>query len=176
MIILMVFISARTIQFTKACRQKMVLVYNVPKHQAIDIVKGRKYLFISDSSIHENIYLQNLNLQPARTAYRISATSSFISRAANTGILKLGSKKMILIDEAVVFVPTSKKVFVDIIVISKNPSITFRNLSMVFACKLWVFDSSNSLNRVRRWKKECEQLGLSYYDVVDKGAFVMNMD
>jgi competence protein ComEC len=68
------------------------------------------------------------------------------------------------------------KINADIIVISKTPSISIRNLSMVFNCRQWIFDSSNSSRKVNEWKNECEQLGLPYHAVVDKGAFVMNMD
>jgi len=176
LLILIFFVSIRTFHFIKAYKQKILLVYNVPQHQAIDLIEGRNYRFICDSSLFENNFLQNLYLQPVRISYRIFAERRSNYREESNVIFQLGSKKIIVMDQSVVFIPPASKVLADIIIISKNPSITIHNLQEVFNCRQWIFDSSNSSGKINKWKKECEQLGLPYHAVVDKGAFVMNMD
>ena len=175
LITLMFIITIRSIHFSKAYTQEILFVYNVPQHQAIDLVERRKYTFIADSIFLENILLQNQYLQSARIAYRTSA-ELFVEPPTNHAIFQLHSKKILVIDQSVTFELPVSKINADIIIISKNPSISIRNLSKAFNCRQWIFDSSNSVRKINEWKKQCEQLGLSYHAVVDKGAFVMNLD
>jgi len=176
LIALLSFITIRTFHFSKSYKQQLLVVYNVPKHQAIDFVKGREYIFICDSSLVESEVLQNFYLQPARTALRISPDMQLDCPKKNNHFFRLGSKRIIVIDQSTTFIPSASKVNIDIVIISKNPSIRIYNLAQSFTCRQWIFDSSNPGWKINKWKKECEQLGFPCHDVVDKGAFVMNMD
>lgn len=49
---LMVFISTRTIHLVESSRQKKLVVYNIAKKQAADIILGNKHIFIGDSSVN----------------------------------------------------------------------------------------------------------------------------
>ena len=39
-----------------------------------------------------------------------------------------------------------------------------------------VFDGSNPIWKLAYWKKDCDSLHIPYYDVTEKGAFVMNFN
>jgi competence protein ComEC len=41
--------------------------------------------------------------------------------------------------------------------------------------KLIVFDASNSLWKISKWKKECDALNLRFFSIKEQGAFVMNL-
>jgi competence protein ComEC len=41
--------------------------------------------------------------------------------------------------------------------------------------KLVIFEASNSLWKIEKWKKECDALNLPYYSIPEKGAFVFNI-
>jgi competence protein ComEC len=45
-------------------------------------------------------------------------------------------------------------------------------LASVFNCGQYVFDASNSLWKIDKWQKDCEELHLRSYSVPEKGAFV----
>jgi len=170
------FVTLRTFSFNKASSQKLILVYNLPKQEAIYFIGGRKYSCRCDSAVCKNGLIQNFYLQPARTIYRISPDYLLPVTQTDNVVVRLGSKKIIVIDRTISLTHPVSRIPVDIIILSKNPSVTIHNLSPALNCSLWVFDSSNSGRKINAWKKECDELGLSYYSIPDKGAFVMKAD
>jgi len=82
---------------------------------------------------------------------------------------------MLLIDRSLSFGPASQKIALDFIIISKNASIHIAQLAAVFDCGQYIFDASNSLWKIDKWRKECEELHLRSYSVSEKGAFVMDV-
>jgi competence protein ComEC len=79
-----------------------------------------------------------------------------------------------MIDTAKLYLPSPKKIFLDYMVISKNPKIKIRDLAQAFDCSHYIFDASNSLWKIEQWKKECEELHLQFHSVSEQGAFVIN--
>jgi competence protein ComEC len=64
----------------------------------------------------------------------------------------------------------------DIIIISKNPKLKMEQLNATFNCKQYVFDASNSLYKIEKWKRQCDSLKLIYYVVPEQGAFVCDIN
>ena len=71
---LLCFLSIRSWSFINARQQQQLIVYNLPKHQAIDFISGRSYFFKSDSSVYADDYLQNFHLKPSRIQHRMNIT------------------------------------------------------------------------------------------------------
>lgn len=149
----LVFTVIRTIDILNAMRQKRLIVYNIPQQQAIDIIDGQRYSFIGDST-DERL------LQPTRWLYRAEDEAN------------LTNPTILIIDKPMHLKPHPQKIPIDIIIISKNPSIKVTDLAKTFTWRHLVFDNSNSLRKLTRWQQECTQLGLPCYNVADKGAFV----
>lgn len=172
---LLFFTIVQTYAKWEVQQQNKLIVYNVPKFQAIDIIQGNSYQFIGDSILLEDELLQNFHLKPARVfmqlTKRVDSLSSIVQQEK---FFLLNSKRILLVDEAILFEASARKVDVDVIVISKNPKIRIAQLSAVFNCKQYVFDASNSLYRITKWKKECEALQLGCYSVPEKGAFIFS--
>ena len=84
-------------------------------------------------------------------------------------------KKIIMIDTAIVYKPTAKKINVDYIVISKNPGLYINQLAEVFNCNLYIFDSSNPMWKIDKWKKDCEELHLPFHSVPEQGAIITDL-
>ncbi len=176
LIALLCFVMIRSFSFWQSNHQQKMIVYNVPQHQAIDFVSGRDYVFRGDSILQEDGFLRNFHLKPSHIMNRISESDSVEDLFQANDIFPFGQKRILMVDQNISFDNPPTKTKVDIIIITKNPSLKIANLANVFDCNQWVFDSSNSSWKTSKWKKECEQLHLSCFDVVDKGAFVMNMD
>ncbi len=79
-------------------------------------------------------------------------------------------KKILLLDQNFTF-ESPRKIPVDLIVISKNPQVRISQLAAVFDCRQYVFDASNSVWKISKWKKDCDSLHLPNYSTLDKGAF-----
>lgn len=155
--------------------QKKIIVYNVPMHSAIDFIDGGQYQLVADSGILHDPLLQKYNLYPARIS--LSANNSrgvFDPIFHNNNFYQFYNKKLLVIDTAKLYLPSSQKISLDYVVISKNPKIKIRDLAQVFDCSQYIFDASNPLWKIEQWKKECEELHLQFHSVYEQGAFVIN--
>ena len=156
--------------------QQKIIVYNVPQHQAIDFVHGNKYIFHGDSVLLEDGMLQNFHLKPGRIALQLNnRTDSIQSITSYQPFYQFGNKKILIIDRPLVFEPLQQKIDVDIIIISKSPKLYIPQLAAVFNCNQYVVDASNSLWKIGKWKKDCEELHLQLHSIPEKGAFVLDL-
>ena len=156
--------------------QQKLIVYNVPQHQAIDLVKANHYKFIGDSILLQDGMLQNFHLKPGRIALQLNNRTNTIATCwQQKSFYQFGNKKFLIIDKPVVFEPLQQKIDVDIIIISKSPKLYIPQLAAVFNCKQYVADASNSLWKIGKWKKDCEGLHLRLHSVPEKGAFIVDL-
>ena len=123
-----------------------------------------------------NGLLQNFHLKPARISFGLnSAIDSFSTLFHQNLFYQFNNKRILLINEPLVFEPIQQKIDVDIIIISKNPKLYIPQLAKVFSCNQYVFDASNSLWKIGKWQADCSALHLQSYSVFEKGAFVLDL-
>lgn len=160
----------------KSSAQQKLIVYNVPQHQSIDFINGNAYKFIGDSILLADGMLQNFHLKPARIALQLNKKVDSLPALHQNGYFYLfDNKKILMIDNAIVFTRADQKIDIDYIIISKSPKLYIPELARVFNCSQFVFDGSNSLWKIAKWKKDCEQLHLRCYSVPEQGAFVADL-
>jgi len=168
---LLLFIALRTISFIDADKQKKIIVYNVPKYAAIDIIDGRKYRFIGDEDLEQNDFLRNFHIRPSRVLHRIQP----IGGASNLSSLQFYGRRILIINADVKFNLSSSKPAIDLLVLSKNPKIYIKDLLPVFNLKQIVVDGSVPSWKAKLWQKDCDSLRIPFYDVSERGAFVMKL-
>lgn len=172
----LVFVFLISFNKWQSYRQKKMIVYNIPRHKAIDFIQGNQYHFVGDNSLLEDRLLLNFHLKPARIFF-MSDNSLDLQNAffQDNHFYELHGKKIVMIDTALQYLPVIKKIAVDYIVISKNPQFTIMDLAQTFDCSYYVFDASNTLWKIDEWKKECEELHLHFHSVSGQGAFVTDL-
>ncbi|MEP6750863.1 MAG: ComEC/Rec2 family competence protein, partial [Bacteroidota bacterium] len=170
------FLSLRSYSFIGANQQQQLIVYNIPRYQAIDFINGRDYFFKGDTDLLTNKQLQNFDLNPSRTLYRINNAESIENFLSVSPVCMFNNKTIVLIDQHTGLGTATEKINADLIIISKNPSVRMSQLAEAFNCRQIVFDGSNAPWKVNKWKLEAAKLGLQCFYTVDNGAFVMNMD
>jgi len=74
-----------------------------------------------------------------------------------------------------VFLPLTNKITIEYIILSKNSRVSIPRLLETFTCKQFIFDASNSLWKIGKWKKDLEQLHLPFYSVPEQGAFIIEI-
>ncbi len=168
------YLGLRSIDIIKSQEQRKIIVYNVPKHTAIDVVEGNSYSFMGDSSLLEDSFLRNFHLKPSRIANRIS-TGLLRSISIERNLILSTSKKVVIVDQALPHGVPSQKKPADVIIITKNPRLYINQLLRHYDCKLIVFDASNPLWKIRLWKKDCDSLHLPHHSVPEQGAFEMDL-
>ncbi|MFI5153130.1 MAG: ComEC/Rec2 family competence protein [Chitinophagales bacterium] len=170
------FLCVRLASIEKASGQHLLVIYNIPHHQAVDCIIGRKSVFLGDKELNADQSLIKFYLWPTRVLYRINSVNLEGDETGKIHYFTWGRKKLLIIDSLTNLMAPSTRVSLDVLIISKNPKLTIKSLATVFDVGCWVFDRTNSGNAVRNWKKECEKFEFKYQDLSTSGAFVMNMD
>jgi competence protein ComEC len=170
------FFAIRSYSFMNAGSQKKIIVYNVPQHRAIDFIDGRSYLFYGDSDLLADDFVRNFHLRPSRISSRISSAPAINNLIVYGNYAGYKSMKILLADTAILFSIPENKQDVDLLIISKNPKLYISQINKAFNIKQVVFDGSVPAWKLNYWKKDCDSLHIPYYDVNEKGAFVMNLE
>lgn len=172
---MLLFFVFRTVDIWNARRQKKIIVYNIPKHSAIDIMIGQQYFFKGDSALQQNDLLQKFHLQPCRLLHRVINLNTTGKLLSEKNFFRFGNTSFLLIDQPLNLEGVTPKTSVDLIILLNNPTVSMAQLTSVFNCRQFVFDASNPAWKVARWQQECDQLRLPAFSVADQGAFVFNL-
>jgi competence protein ComEC len=169
---LLAFTILRSFSFAKANDRQQLIVYNIPRKQAIDIIDSRKYFFVGDSDLLANDFIRNFHIKPSRILHRIEPGER---PGSYQNLLVYRGKKILILRQTKQFSKFPTKLPVDLLIVSKNPKLYFNELSKTFSVKQVVFDGSCPAWKINHWKKDCDSLGIPFHDVSEKGAFVMTL-
>jgi competence protein ComEC len=176
MIALLVFGILRSASFYQSNQQQTFIIYNTPKHQAIDVINGRHYFFIGDSELLANDFARNFHFKPSHTLYRVTSTNSLANFFGNKHFIEFGSRKILLPDEDFAVDSCSQRILVDVLVLSRNSKIHLQKFSRIANIRQIVFDGSALPGKINYWIKDCRLLRIPYHNVSEKGAFVMKLN
>lgn len=170
-----IFMGIRSLSFHRAHRQNKLIVYNITKFQAIDIIQGRHVSFIGSKAITEPTSLFRFHIRPSRIMHRISDADTLLLSIGHGYALTVKTKILILYKPLIKAKGAGKSI-ADIVILSGNPQTTVSALLQTVQCKQLVIDSSNPGWKINLWKAECEKIGQPYFSVAEKGAFVLNLN
>jgi competence protein ComEC len=166
------FFLLRTFSFIEASNQRKLIIYNIPRYQAIDFIEGRNFYFAGDAVLWQDELLYNFHLKPSRVLNRVKAVEEIPHWQKSFNFY---GKKIGIIDRDLFFQENTSKLEMDVIVLSRNPRLHIKDIYKTFTVKQIVIDGSVPAWKARFWKRDCESLHLPCYDVSEKGAFVMNL-
>lgn len=173
---LLAFVALRSYSFLQASQQQKIIVYNVSRKRAIDIVGGRQYFFVGDSDLLNNEFSSNFHLKPSRILHRVKDTDSLPGLSVQEDCLDYHGKRILLLDKPISFEQAGSKPAIDLLVISKNPKVYMKKLAAALDIRQVVFDGSVPAWKANYWKKDCDSLQIPWHDVTTKGAFIMKME
>ncbi|MBS1577331.1 MAG: ComEC/Rec2 family competence protein [Bacteroidetes bacterium] len=174
LVVLLGFISIRTVSFLQSQNQQKIIVYNVPRQTAIDIIDGRNYKFIGDSLLEKDDFARNFHLKPSRILDRIYKNDQKEKKDKGESYFTWSGKHILWIDGAIKFTETDTKPVIDLLILSKNPKLYVSQLANQFSIRQVVIDGSVPVWKKKYWQKDCDSLDIPNYDVSEQGAFVMN--
>lgn len=150
-------------------QQHKLVVYNIPRMQAMDIIEGRHFLFRGTASRPDNY------LAPARILYGISGVGRLKYTQITRNLIAGNRKTVLVVDRALTNPPPAQKIPVDIIIITGNPRLYLGQLASRFICAQYIFDSSNPLWKIQYWKKDADSLHLRHHTISEQGAFEVDL-
>ena len=169
LVALLLFIGIRTSSFLQASNQKKIIVYNIPKTQAIDIFDGRNLTFIGDVKAELDNNIRTFHLLPSRVQQRANPSVQTSLKAFN-----FHGQKVVIIDTTMQLSPSSKPL-VSLLILSKNPKVYMSDLQKAFHIKQVVIDASVPAWKARLWQQDCDSLHLPCHNMAQKDAFVLNL-
>lgn len=170
------FSGLRFWSFYKCNQQEQLIIYQVPRGSALDIMKGRHYLFIGDSSLQADAATRNFHLQPARILFRVKETTQLPGLFRQGSCLQLGEKKILLLRQPLSSRLPGKRMAIDLLVISGNHAAEKTLLNGTLQPEQVVLDGSVPFWRVQSWKKILDSLHIPFHTVSESGAFVMKLN
>jgi competence protein ComEC len=157
-------------------RQQQIVVYHLPKAGAIDCVQGNQYWSWGDSSTLPGQPLYYKYLLPSRQYQQATTRAVTLPGLWQQGAFWcFGGKRIVIVDSSFRLLPEAERIAVDLVVLSRSPDVDIAALDDVFDAGLYVFDLSNPVWKINRWKKECDQLLLRCHVVKYDGALVVNV-
>lgn len=168
----LIFTVLRSLSFNEAYGQKKLIVYNVPKYTAIDLIDGRTYNFIGDSTLLYDDFIRNFHIQPSRVLHRMNQNQAL---PINCHDFEFCSKHIAIIDSTQYFSSAGSKQKIDVLILSGNPKLYISNLLRTFEINQIVIDGSVPQWKAKLWKHDCDSLNIHCFNVSEKGAFVMNL-
>ncbi len=184
---LMVFLlSIQTAEAHSRQKQKTIIIYDVPKCSAYDFVNGGQNLFLADLSLVQNHSSMLFHIKHNWWARHITQQeivekekmAAFYNEniSIRNNFIQFGNKRVAVVNTPQKTTSSFKhKLRVDLLIISGDPKISIRELQNKYDFKKIIFDSSNSIWKNRQLKKECEELKIDYYSVLDSGAYIEEM-
>ena len=187
--VVLVLCSFKSVKEVNRARQKQVVVYAVSKQKAIAFVSAKSLYYDMDSALFNNqanmlfhIYhhwwecgvsgglpLSSLN----------NSTSEIQSTTIPQGRLVLFEGKKILIIDSLAtsdYNGTQQKLKADLVILNGTIRVSLPVLRKSIVFDEVIFDSACKPSSRKRWKKDCADLDINYWDVNSQGAFVWNLN
>jgi competence protein ComEC len=160
----------------KLFHQKKIIVYNIPKHRAVEFIDRNTFSFAADTEILHDRSLYNYHVKPVQVAFQLNKLSTKPDHLfSKDNFYQFYDSKILMIDSSFSNYTGDKKIRVSYILISNNPKIKISKIAETFDCTSYIFDASNASWKIEQWKKECEELHLHFHSVPEQGAFVVNL-
>ncbi|MFW5663532.1 MAG: ComEC/Rec2 family competence protein [bacterium] len=183
--LLILTISLSSQYFINQSKSQLV-VYHVPKASAIDIFyQGQCFFLGCDNVLSDPKVIQfNMAAHRKKNGLRSKKLSMLTLEKgiekplySHNGFLNIEGHTIRIIDQN--YRMPSRRLFTDTLdhlIIRGNPRLHLSDLADVDPARMIVFDNSNPLYQQRKWKNECDSLGINCWSVALQGAYVHNMD
>ena len=169
------FVILRSHNLLRQRQQHKLIVYNIPRHQSIDVFEGNTYQFLGDTLLQQKGFLRTFHLQPSRVLHGTRPGNSLPNTIITDHLIASSHISVLILTKNVSITPVKQKIPVDIIILTGNPNIYLNQLAAVFECKQYVFDSSNPLWKIQNWKKDADNLHLRHHSTLEQGAFEVDL-
>ena len=180
----LLFLVSANYSFTSFRQHKIqrLVIYNIYKHTAIDFLDGKVAYSLVNQDINEKSLgfategFRYANCIDEVKTFHLGDTTShvFDQWFYQNGFVQFFDTRIAIVTKLIAF-PAGEKIKVDYLLFRGTPKVEVQDLLEVFDFKTIIFDASNKKWQVEKWKGQCGQLGVEYFDVKEEGAFVLDL-
>ena len=159
-------------------KKSMLVVYNIPKHSAINIINGSySQLF---TSLDTNKSNKNFTYNILPLWKRLGLKRTFQQSNQNSYDLYsyyfFKDIRILNINKSTYLkYKPKRKLDSDYLILSDNVNVRISDLISYFNFEKIIFDSSNSYYKIKIWTEECHSSGIKYHSISDQGAFIIHL-
>lgn len=156
-----------------------IIIYAIPRMSLVEIINDKKtYRFLEKNLVtkqaekkikfatenhHKRLKINELE----KLDFNEYILSNYF--IYQKGYIKIGQSTLIVLDK----IPQSDITLHNCyVLVHRNATLSMHDLTRIVGIKQVIFDGSNSREKVEKWKKDCIELKMNYYDVIEKGAWV----
>jgi competence protein ComEC len=162
--------------------QQTTVIYYMNKARLMDFFDGDHVVSISDTLSKKQEHFAALAnrttcgmREQVGVFYADSAAHKYPNLLIDLPFVQFFNQRMLLLDDARwASAGNPSPIAVDVLVLSKSPRITIAQCRARFPFRQLVFEASNSLAQIKRWREECEKQGWPYHDVRTQGAWIFH--
>ena len=178
-------------EYQKGQNRKIFVVYNIGGYTAANFIDGKDNIVVTSVKANENKlnyaaknYWVKLGLNREKIIDVNKLDNRFLFSTFwvidnpafffYNNYIKFYNLRLAFIDKnfSIRNVKPAKKLKLNYLVIRDNPKIKIAGLLNLYDFDKIIFDSSNSFYNVKKWKSDCQKLGVEYFDVKSQGAFI----
>lgn len=160
--------------------QQTTVIYYLNKARLMDFFDGVHVVSLSDTLNKKQEYFAALAnrtacgmREKAAVLYADTSLHIYPNLLIDLPFVQFFNQRMVLLDDVKwATAGTPSPIAVDVLVLSKSPRITMAQCRARFPFKMVVFEATNALSQVNRWREECEKHGWPYHDVRTQGAWI----
>ncbi|MGB3073892.1 MAG: ComEC/Rec2 family competence protein, partial [Chitinophagales bacterium] len=184
MICTLLFITFHCVNVCQLLQQKTFTVYDFRKAGVLEFRSGNSaelYKCAGIISTQDSAYLEQhwrlSNIVPIVNAdQKKDFKKKLHPQFSNCcSFVQFYNYRLAIVNSPFQVQPKTKKIKVNALLISGNPSLHLKDVLPYFETAHIIFDTSNSPYHVNKWKEEASQLGFAIHDVATEGAFVQHI-
>ncbi|RYZ24090.1 MAG: ComEC family competence protein [Chitinophagaceae bacterium] len=160
-------LGLRSHSFWQATQQARLVVYNIPKHAAMEVHSGRGLAFRGDAAVLSDPLLCEQQVAPAHVVYRLREEASPLPYA-----FRFGGRTVVHLEAGREALPASGA---DVLVVSGRPRLYLPAVLQYGNIRQLVLDATVPKRSAARWKADCVRAGVPCHDVREQGAYVLEL-
>lgn len=169
------FFMLQSFKVMQHMQQLQLVIYNVPGHSAMDLMVGKEYVFVGDTVLTEEGFLQNFHLKPTRIRYGVHKADTLKEVITGKGFTCFGKLNIVHYSGQKLPQVAQPRIETDLLVISKGAYLPLQKLLLFFQPRLVVIDSSNPAYQIKQWQEEADRLKIKVFATAYQGAFVQKL-
>ncbi len=184
---LIIFLSLNIIKKYNIQKSSEILVYNTQKYPVLNILTGKNNYVLTDTItikdekafnyISKPYWVEKKSLKPLFFNLDSLKNTKYDNKvfAFNNNFFKIGNTSFLILNQSKQLEFTiDRKKNVDYIILSQNIYTDIKPIVDLFDFKTIIFDGTNKNWRTEKWKEQCENLNIPYYDITTQGAFAVD--
>ncbi|SKA18366.1 competence protein ComEC [Chitinophaga eiseniae] len=163
-------VADQAIRHISSRQQRQLVIYNVPAYTAMDAVAEGNVQFIGQDSIWKAPAAKHLQAARAAMGVKPGIVPGF---QQDGRYLLLGRKTVAVVDTTLPAWAPVRPLRVDYLLLNGHIKMNMDRVQAWYKADTVVLGAACPLYRIRRWVAECDSLGMPFYSIPEKGAFII---